>query len=115
MKARYVMIHLALRVMCVLFSGWLLLSCAGNAPRETAAPAPQSASTPQHFFWKVSDSNSSVWLLGSIHFADSSFYPLDSVIENAFVNAEELAVEIDVSDDSVSSEIASESMHGRHT
>lgn len=120
MKARYVMIHLALRVMCVLFSGWLLLSCAGNAPRdagegdsrETAGPPDrQVAGQPsQHFFWKVSDANSSVWILGSIHFADSSFYPLDSVIETAFVNAEELAVEIDVSDDSVSSEIASESM-----
>ncbi len=58
----------------------------------------------------VSDANSSVWILGSIHFADSSFYPLDSVIETAFANAEELAVEIDVTDDSVSSEIASESM-----
>lgn len=120
MKARYVMIHLALRVMCVFFSGWLLLSCAGNAPRdagegdsrETAGPPDrQVAGQPsQHFFWKVSDANSSVWILGSIHFADSSFYPLDSVIETAFVNAEELAVEIDVSDDSVSSEIASESM-----
>ncbi|MBQ3714131.1 MAG: TraB/GumN family protein [Fibrobacter sp.] len=116
MKVGFVMIRLVLQVLCVLLSGWLLLSCAGNAPRETAesaAPAPQSASAPQHFFWKVSDSNSSVWLLGSIHFADSSFYPLDSVIETAFVNAEELAVEIDVTDDSVNTEIASESMqHG---
>jgi len=110
MRGSFVKIHLILRVMCVLFSGWLLLSCAGNAPRETAAPAPQSAFVPQHFFWKVSDANSSVWILGSIHFADSSFYPLDSVIETAFVDAEELAVEIDVTDDSVSSEIASESM-----
>lgn len=116
MKAGFVKNRLVLQVLCVLLPGWLLLSCAGNAPRETAetaAPAPQEASAPQHFFWKVSDSNSSVWLLGSIHFADSSFYPLDSVIETAFVNAEELAVEIDVSDDSVNIEIASESMqHG---
>lgn len=113
MKAGFVMIRLVLQVLCVLLPGWLLLSCAGNAPRETATPAPQSASAPQHFFWKVSDANSSVWLLGSIHFADSSFYPLDSVIETAFVNAEELAVEIDVTDDSVNTEIASESMqHG---
>ena len=110
MKAGFVMIRLVLQVLCVLLPGWLLLSCAGNAPRETATPAPQSASAPQHFFWKVSDANSSVWLLGSIHFADSSFYPLDSVIETAFVNAEELAVEIDVTDDSVNTEIASESM-----
>ena len=102
-----------MRFLSLLFTALLVFACAGNAPRETAAPAPQSAPAPQHFFWKVSDANSSVWLLGSIHFADSTFYPLDSVIETAFVNAEELAVEIDVSDDSVNTEIASESMqHG---
>lgn len=107
------MMRPALRMFCLLLLALLVFACAGNAPRETAAPAPQSVSAPQHFFWKVSDANSSVWLLGSIHFADSTFYPLDSVIETAFVNAEELAVEIDVSDDSVNTEIASESMqHG---
>lgn len=61
------------------------------------------------FLWKVSDSNSSVYLLGSIHFADSSFYPLDSVIENAFKASSHLAVEVDVSNDSVVSEIATQS------
>lgn len=64
----------------------------------------------QHFFWKVSDKNSSVWILGSIHFADSSFYPLDSVIETAFVDAEELAVEINLNDDSTSNEVSSKMM-----
>jgi hypothetical protein len=60
----------------------------------------------KHLFWKVCDSNSCVYLLGSLHFADSSFYPLDSIIENAFEGSEELAVEIDVSDDSISQQIA---------
>lgn len=60
----------------------------------------------KHLFWKVSDSNSTVYLLGSLHFADSTFYPMDSVIENAFDRSEELAVEIDISDDSVSRQIA---------
>ena len=55
----------------------------------------------KHFLWKVSDENSSVYLLGSIHFADSSFYPLDSVIVNAFDRSDELAVELDISDSSV--------------
>ena len=61
------------------------------------------------FLWKVSDSNSSVYLLGSIHFADSSFYPLDSVIEGAFAASPYLAVELDVSDESVVSQIAAQS------
>ncbi len=60
----------------------------------------------KHLFWKVSDSNSSIYLLGSLHFADSSFYPLDSVIENAFDRSEELAVEIDLSDDSISQQMS---------
>ena len=55
----------------------------------------------QHFLWKISDQNSSVYILGSIHFADKTFYPLDSVIVNAFDRSDELAVEIDVSDSSV--------------
>jgi hypothetical protein len=60
----------------------------------------------KHLFWKVSDSNSTVYLLGSLHFADSSFYPLDSVIENAFDRMDELAVEIDLSNDSISQHLA---------
>lgn len=60
----------------------------------------------KHLLWRVSDSNSSVYILGSVHFADSSFYPLDSVIENAFDRSGELAVELDMSDDSVLQEVA---------
>ena len=55
----------------------------------------------QHFLWKISDQNSSVYILGSIHFADKTFYPLDSVIVNAFDRSDELAVELDISDSSV--------------
>ena len=44
--------------------------------------------------------------MGSIHLADSSFYPLDPVIEKAFNNSDELAVEIDMSNDSILQEIA---------
>ena len=55
----------------------------------------------QHFLWKISDQNSSVYILGSIHFADKTFYPLNSVIVNAFDRSDELAVEIDISDSTV--------------
>lgn len=89
----------------VLLACVLLCACAGSRDAaENSAPE-----KPRHFLWKVSDENSSVWILGSVHFADSSFYPLDSVIESAFENAEELAVEIDVSNDSVSSEVVEQS------
>ena len=67
----------------------------------TGCSALGDGSPKKHLFWKVSDSNSTVYLLGSLHFADSTFYPLDSVIENAFERSEELAVEIDISNDSI--------------
>ena len=51
-----------------------------------------------NLLWKISDNNSSVWILGSIHYADSSFYPLSKVIEQAFQESEALAVEMDISD-----------------
>lgn len=91
--------------MCAL----LFVSCAQNRPSLDPAESTNSLDAKKHFLWKVSDENSSVWVLGSIHFADSSFYPLDSVIENAFESADEFALEINVGDDSVSNEIASES------
>lgn len=79
-------------------------------PVKVSSESQTDSAPKKHFFWKVSDENSSVWILGSVHFADSTFYPLDSVIETAYVNAEELAVEIDISDDSVSNEVASKSL-----
>ena len=60
----------------------------------------------KHMLWQVSDSNSSVYLLGSVHFADPTFYPLDTAITNAFDHSDELAVELDMSDTAVFMEIA---------
>lgn len=52
------------------------------------------------FFWEVSSSNpkhATVYLMGSIHFADKSFYPLRKEIEQAFDNSDALVVELDIS------------------
>ena len=79
-----------------LFSVLFLLGCTTidkNSPKK-------------HMLWKISDSNSSVYLMGSVHFADRSFYPLDTVITNAFDASEELAVELDMSDTAVVKDIA---------
>jgi uncharacterized protein YbaP (TraB family) len=71
---------------------------------DTASPVKSLQS--RHMLWQVSDSNSSVYLLGSVHFADASFYPLDTAITNAFDRSDELAVELDMSDTAVFLEIA---------
>lgn len=88
----------------------IFLACASSKNEVSSVPRMATNPEGQHFFWKVSDENSSLWILGSVHFADSTFYPLDSIIETAFVNSEELAVEIDISDDSVSNDVAQKSM-----
>lgn len=68
------------------------------APEKTI---PEKVAPPKHMFWKISDENSSVHILGSFHFADSSFYPLDTSIMNAYNRSGELAVELDVMHPSV--------------
>lgn len=70
--------------------------------------SPNFFETGNHLLWKVSDENSSVWIFGSIHYGDSSFYPLPKLIEDAFKNSDALAVELDVSDETVNETTASE-------
>ena len=80
-----------------------LVACSGS--RNKADVLPET----KHFLWKVSDENSSVWVLGSLHLADSTLYPLAPVIDSAFTHADELAVEINLSDDEVVKEVGEQS------
>jgi uncharacterized protein YbaP (TraB family) len=48
------------------------------------------------FFWRADSASATVYLLGSIHYADPSFYPLRANIERAFDEAEHLVLEIDI-------------------
>ncbi len=49
------------------------------------------------FFWQVTSKQATVYLMGSIHFADKSFYPLRQEIEAAFQRSDALVVELDIS------------------
>ena len=80
-----------------------LVACSGS--RNKADVLPET----KHFLWKVSDENSSVWVLGSIHLADSTLYPLAPVIDSAFTHADELAVEINLNDDEVVKDVGEQS------
>ena len=46
--------------------------------------------------WKVSDEDNTVYLLGSVHVNDGSFYPLSKPILEAYGDAEVLAVEANI-------------------
>lgn len=48
------------------------------------------------FFWQVTSAEASVYLMGSIHFADKSFYPLRKEIVDIFEKSDALVVELDI-------------------
>ncbi|WP_160035158.1 TraB/GumN family protein [Paenibacillus sp. An7] len=49
------------------------------------------------FMWEVKNNGNTVYLVGSMHIADDSFYPLRSEYEEAFAEADYLGVEVDIS------------------
>ncbi|GKX29501.1 hypothetical protein SH1V18_19810 [Vallitalea longa] len=49
-------------------------------------------------FWKVEGEKSTVYLLGSIHLADSTLYPMNDDILDAFDSSDALSVEVDMFD-----------------
>ncbi len=55
------------------------------------------AEPPRLFFWQIRSGKATAYLLGSIHVAKPSLYPLDPQIEKAFSNSNVLVVEADAS------------------
>lgn len=49
---------------------------------------------PERMFWEIKKDNSSIYILGTIHFADSNFFPLEENILTAFDSAGRLVSEI---------------------
>jgi len=54
------------------------------------------ASNDRALFWQVKSDSATAYLLGSIHYADESFYPLRRDIERAFYSSDHLVVEINI-------------------
>ncbi|NMO97322.1 TraB/GumN family protein [Paenibacillus lemnae] len=57
----------------------------------------ETASAGRGFMWEVESGGNTVYLVGSMHIADDSFYPLRPEFEEAFSESDYLGVEIDVS------------------
>jgi uncharacterized protein len=49
--------------------------------------------------WKISGGKSPVYVLGSIHIADISMYPIDNLVQGAYESSKHLAVEADIVQD----------------
>lgn len=83
------------RIALLVLSCTLLLA----APAPLAAQAPATAAQPdsgKHFLWKATLDGHTAWLLGSIHVASKSMYPLAPAIEAAFAASPTLIVEADI-------------------
>ena len=80
-----------------------LVACSGGRNKTEFSPETK------HYLWKISDENSSVWVLGSIHLASSAIHPFDPVIDSAFAHANELAVELNMNDEEVVNEVNEQS------
>src|SRR3954453_23131865 len=65
------------------------------APALLAQQA-KPAATSHHTLWKVQGKKATVYLLVSVHALQEKDYPLPSVIENAFTNAQIVAFETDI-------------------
>jgi uncharacterized protein len=65
----------------------LCVAVAGQAAEPSAA---------KHFFWKVGGGKGTVYLLGTVHLGNKDLYPLPSVIEDSFKEADTLVEEIDL-------------------
>lgn len=92
----------------LLLSFLTIVSCSAPRVEQASSVVKTSDRCPAghpHMLWKAESPGATVWLLGSIHMADSTLYPLDPVIMSAFLESPAMAVEIDVSDDSVAAEV----------
>ncbi|MGI5173010.1 TraB/GumN family protein [Treponema sp. OMZ 840] len=67
------------------------ISCTTTAPVKTKAVLIEH---PERFFWELKNSAGSVYILGTIHFADKTFYPLEEKVLNAFDSADTLVSEL---------------------
>ena len=72
------------------------------------------AANDRGFFWKISHQQSTVYLFGSIHLANSSFYPLRDNMLAAFDQSDALVVEVNLNDDNIREAQRWLSVHGRY-
>lgn len=70
------------------------------ASPSTAPAAPPTQTGARGFMWEVKNNGNTVYLVGSMHVADASFYPLRQEYEQAFAEADSLSVEVDITRES---------------
>lgn len=83
----------------------VILSCAGS--RTVPEYLMETSCGERSLLWKASKNGvPDLWLLGSVHLADSSFYPFPSVIDSALEASTLVAAELDIQQDSTAARTA---------
>ena len=65
-----------------------------QAKRHSELSKPVLIEHPERFFWEIKGNKGSVYVLGTVHVADKSFYPLERNVLRAFDKADRLVSEI---------------------
>ena len=65
-----------------------------QAKRHSELSKPVLIEHPERFFWEIKGNKGSVYVLGTVHVADKSFYPLEKNVLRAFDKADRLVSEI---------------------
>lgn len=73
------------------------LALVAPVPCQAQMAEPEETVEAQHFIWQVDSPTNTVYLLGSVHLLNEGHYPLPTVMEAAFEEAEKVVFEVDVS------------------
>ena len=84
------------KIVPLLMLGILLTACTTTeqAKRHAELSKPVLIEHPERFFWEIKGNKGSVYVLGTVHVADKSFYPLEKNVLRAFDKADRLVSEI---------------------
>lgn len=83
----------------------VILSCAGS--RTVPEYLTETSCGERSLLWKASKNGvPDFWLLGSVHLADSSFYPFVPVVDSALEASTLVAAELDIQQDSTAARTA---------
>jgi len=81
----------------IIFSALLIIGILSCSTIEKNKEEPKKAvliEHPERMFWEIKKENSSIYILGTLHFADTNFFPLEENILTAFDSADRLVSEI---------------------
>lgn len=73
----------------------IFLALAAFLILDTASAQPASGKGTNHCLWKVQGASNTVYIFGSIHFLNKSFYPLPKPIEDAYEKSSIAVFEVD--------------------